>query len=214
MIKLKNILAEGFAWERKEDGSLPTLADTTAAYEAKLREEAELNMPFDDESKESDVDESAKPDFFDADNDGDEEESMKKAFADKEEKNESALIKKSGLQEMREIPLEQRILRNLKGNDYILREEFRIQEQFSNDPGGLKDLQFKLISKFIELGNGSPEYKDPGMMDQFFNDYQTEYTDWLSRNGFKPTDVTIDRTNASRVSVLFKQKTATRSWKK
>jgi hypothetical protein len=29
------------------------------------------------------------------------------------------------LQEMRELPLEDRILRNLKGNDYILRETFR-----------------------------------------------------------------------------------------
>jgi hypothetical protein len=171
MIKLKSILNEGYAWERKADGSLPTLADSIAAYEAKLREEAELNMPFNDES---DVDESAKPDYFDADNDGDEDESMKKAFADKEkmsegdgsnfseysddaltdmkinlarfegneedikdinrelekrknkkETNEFALIKKSGLQEMREISLEDRILRNLKGNDYILRETFR-----------------------------------------------------------------------------------------
>ena len=168
MIKLKSILNEGYAWEREEGKPLPTLADTTAAYEAKLREEAELNMPF------NDVDESAKPDYFDADNDGDEDESMKKAFADKEkmsegdgsnfseysddaltdmkinlarfegneedikdinrelekrknkkETNESALIKKSGLQEMREISLEDRILRNLKGNDYILRETFR-----------------------------------------------------------------------------------------
>jgi hypothetical protein len=125
MIKLKSILNEGYAWEREEGKPLPTLADTTAAYEAKLREEAELNMPFNDESEESDVDESARPDYIDADNDGDEEESMKKAFADKEEKNESTLIKKSGLQEMREIPLEQRILRNLKGNDYILRETFK-----------------------------------------------------------------------------------------
>lgn len=173
MIKLKTILNEGYAWERKADGSLPTLADSIAAYEAKLREEAELNMPFgDDESEE--VDEAAKPDYIDADNDGDEKESMKKAFADKEkmaegddstfseysddalrdmkinlsrfegneeeikdinreierrknkkETNESALITKSGLQEMREIPLEQRILRNLKGNDYILKETFK-----------------------------------------------------------------------------------------
>ena len=36
-IKLKTLL-EGFAWERKADGSLPTLADTTAAYARKLRE--------------------------------------------------------------------------------------------------------------------------------------------------------------------------------
>ena len=51
MIKLKNILAEGFAWERKADGSLPTLADTTAAYEAKMQEqsaEQPLSNPMDD----------------------------------------------------------------------------------------------------------------------------------------------------------------------
>ncbi len=90
MIKLKNILAEGFAWERKADGSLPTIADTTAAYERKLQEEAELNMPFED-SEEVDVDseetveETAKPDYIDADGDGNEKESMKKAFADKED---------------------------------------------------------------------------------------------------------------------------------
>ena len=88
MIKLKNILAEGFAWERKEDGSLPTLADTTAAYEAKMREQAELNMPFEDESTDNDVDESAKPDYIDADGDGNETESMKQAFKDKEEMKE------------------------------------------------------------------------------------------------------------------------------
>jgi hypothetical protein len=173
VIKLKNILKESFAWERKADGSLPTIADTTAAYEAKMREQAELNMP--DMDDEDEVDEAAKPDYIDADGDGNEKESMKKAFADKEKMaegsesnlsdysndalrdmkinlarfegneedikdinrelerrkndkkktNESTLIKKGGLQEMREIPLEQRILRNLKGNDYILRETFK-----------------------------------------------------------------------------------------
>jgi hypothetical protein len=181
MIKLKSIIKEGYSWERKADGSLPTISDSIAAYEAKLREEAELNMPFGDNDEDADskmVDESEKPDYFDADGDGNEKESMKKAFADKEKstsyktqvlwdndmkelqkdikkikqqhanvevsavtkknpgyevtvkifqddaKNESALITKSGIQEMREIPLEQRILRNLKGNDYILRETF------------------------------------------------------------------------------------------
>lgn len=39
-IKLKALL-EGFAWERKADGSLPTLADTTAAHQAKLANEAQ-----------------------------------------------------------------------------------------------------------------------------------------------------------------------------
>jgi hypothetical protein len=90
VIKLKNILAEDFAWERKADGSLPTIADTTAAYERKLQEEAELNMPFEDGEDvdvdaEETVEETAKPDYIDADGDGNEKESMKKAFADKED---------------------------------------------------------------------------------------------------------------------------------
>ena len=126
MIKLKNILAEGFAWERKEDGSLPTLADTTAAYEAKMREQAELNMPFEDESTDNDVeneeevevDEAAKPDFLDLDKDGDKEEPMKQAADEKEKKdvNESILITKGGLQALREVSLEDRIRKNYLGN--------------------------------------------------------------------------------------------------
>jgi hypothetical protein len=64
MIKLKSILKEGFAWERKADGSLPTLADTTAAYEAKIANEAQYSprrkfgkgSPYNDE-----------PDFFQPD---------------------------------------------------------------------------------------------------------------------------------------------------
>jgi hypothetical protein len=94
VIKLKNILTEGFAWERKADGSLPTLADTTAAYERKLQEEAELNMPFEDGEDvdvdaEETVEEEARPDYIDLDGDGNEEESMKKAFKDKAAKTES-----------------------------------------------------------------------------------------------------------------------------
>ncbi len=38
MIKLKNILTEGFAWERKEGKGLPTLAEVQAEYERKLAE--------------------------------------------------------------------------------------------------------------------------------------------------------------------------------
>lgn len=33
-MKLKNILLEGYAWERKSDGSLPTLQDAIAVHEA------------------------------------------------------------------------------------------------------------------------------------------------------------------------------------
>lgn len=184
MIKLKSIIKEGYSWERKADGSLPTISDSIAAYEAKLREEAELNMPFSDNDdvdteNADEVDEAARPDYLDFDGDGNEDESMKDALADKgkstnyktqvlwdndmkelqkdikkikqqhanvevsavtrknpgyevtvkifqdDAKNESKLIKKSGIQEMREIPLEQRILRNLKGSEYILQETFK-----------------------------------------------------------------------------------------
>ena len=39
MIKLKNILAEGFAWERKPGKGLPTLAEVQAEYNAKQLKE-------------------------------------------------------------------------------------------------------------------------------------------------------------------------------
>jgi hypothetical protein len=40
-------------------------------------------------------------------------------------KNESAFVTKGGLQEMRELPLEQKILRNFKGTNFILSETFK-----------------------------------------------------------------------------------------
>jgi hypothetical protein len=114
VIKLKSILGEGFAWERKADGSLPTIADTTAAYQSKLREQEELAMPEEDE--EEPVEEGAKPDFLDLDKDGDKEESMRDAAAEKEDVNESFLISKSGEQQIRNRPLLERITKNLYGN--------------------------------------------------------------------------------------------------
>ena len=47
-MKLKSLL-EGYAWERNTDGSLPTLADTTAAHARKVQEEA--NSLNDNENK-------------------------------------------------------------------------------------------------------------------------------------------------------------------
>lgn len=95
-LKLKTLL-EGFAWERKADGSLPTLADTTAAHAANVAEQAELNMSFEDDDYDNDhsdplidEDENARPDYNDLDKDGDETESMKKAAHDKEMQSESA----------------------------------------------------------------------------------------------------------------------------
>ena len=40
MIKLKNLLKEGFAWERNADGSLPTLADSTKKHQKNLQEQS------------------------------------------------------------------------------------------------------------------------------------------------------------------------------
>ena len=66
MLKLKSLLNEGFAWERKDGNSLPTLAEVQAEYERNLKET-----------------EGAKPDYRDVDNDGNETESWKKAETDK-----------------------------------------------------------------------------------------------------------------------------------
>jgi len=66
MLKLKSLLSEGFAWERKAGKPLPSLAEVQAEYERNLREN-----------------ENAKPDFRDADGDGNEKESWKQAEKDK-----------------------------------------------------------------------------------------------------------------------------------
>jgi len=95
MIKLKNILSEAYAWERQAGKSLPTLAEVQAAYQAKMREDANLDPEDDDHEYTDDADlpepydpdeddmfESAKPDFLDLDNDNNKTEPMKKAAAD------------------------------------------------------------------------------------------------------------------------------------
>ena len=56
-LKLKTLL-EGYAWERKADGSLPTLKDAIAVHEANN---------------------ASKPDFLDLDKDGNKTEPMKSA---------------------------------------------------------------------------------------------------------------------------------------
>jgi hypothetical protein len=63
-----------------------------------------------DDSKDAYIDEDAKPDFLDLDKDGDEEESMKSAAADSKNVKES---------------LNSRILKNLRGSEYILSETFK-----------------------------------------------------------------------------------------
>lgn len=44
MLKLKSLLSEGFAWERKSGKPLPTLSEVQAEYERNLREETEYEV--------------------------------------------------------------------------------------------------------------------------------------------------------------------------
>ena len=103
MIKLKNILSEAYAWERRAGKALPTLAEVQAAYDARMQEQAgdedeiddanfsdsdyeEAPEPYDPNNEEDEDDgymyEAAKPDFLDLDNDNNKTEPMKKAAAD------------------------------------------------------------------------------------------------------------------------------------
>ena len=68
MIKLKNILSEAYAWERQEGKALPTLAEVQAAYQAKMREDANLDP--EDEAHEY-TDDADLPDPYDPDEDED-----------------------------------------------------------------------------------------------------------------------------------------------
>ena len=54
-MKLKQLL-EGYAWERKADGSLPTLSDTTAAHQANTKLTAEATEASRDRSNYSVLD--------------------------------------------------------------------------------------------------------------------------------------------------------------
>jgi len=73
-----------------------------------------------------------------------------------------------------------------------------------------KKLDQILISKFIEMENIGKEYNTPGMMNQFFDDYSTEYQDWLVENGFKMSDINLSveskTEDIERVNNLIKQK--------
>ena len=143
MIKLKNILSEAYAWERQEGKPLPTLAEVQAAYQAKLREEAGNEDTDPDEKdhvyeeppyeEEDDMYEAAKPDFLDLDDDGDETESMKSAAADSTNEYSSGIHAdgpKNPFSDVREKEqmiesFNKRMLGNLHGHEYILREAFK-----------------------------------------------------------------------------------------
>lgn len=132
MIKLKNILSEAYAWERKEGQPLPTLKDVQEAYDAKGVKDAV------DEAEEG-----AKPDYIDLDNDGNEEESMKQAAKDakddSKEVNEEETEAESdhaadeagtdmdvlNMGSLEESAFWGRVKGNLHGHEYILREAFK-----------------------------------------------------------------------------------------
>lgn len=101
--KRRNLLSEAYAWERQAGKALPTLAEVQAAYDARMREQAddedeiddanfsdsdyeEAPEPYDPNNEEDEDDgymyEAAKPDFLDLDNDNNKTEPMKKAAAD------------------------------------------------------------------------------------------------------------------------------------
>lgn len=44
MIKLSKLIKEGYAWERKDDGSLPTLSDTIQSHRKSLSEVAAIKL--------------------------------------------------------------------------------------------------------------------------------------------------------------------------
>lgn len=132
MIKLKNILSEAYAWERKEGQPLPTLKDVQEAYDAKGVKDAV------DEAEEG-----AKPDYIDLDKDGNEKESMKQAAKDakddskevNEEETESesdhaaddaaADMDVLNMESLEESKFWRRVKGNLHGHEYILREAFK-----------------------------------------------------------------------------------------
>lgn len=99
-IKLKTLL-EGYAWERKADGTLPTLRDAIAVHEANS---------------------GAKPDYIDLDKDGNTEEPMKSAAKDaelKEGHNDHGILDLVSEAEDRV----QRLRSNMATNSVLQREE-------------------------------------------------------------------------------------------
>ena len=132
MIKLKNILSEGYAWERQAGKPLPTLKDVQEAYDAKGVDDAA------DEANEG-----AKPDYVDLDKDGNEEESMKQAAKDAEESDKEVNEEETeeeadhaandagetldvlNMGSLEESNFWGRVKCNLHGHEYILREAFK-----------------------------------------------------------------------------------------
>ena len=133
MIKLKNILNEGYAWERRADGSLPTLKDVQEAYDAKGVEEAEDKADKDydgDGEVESGSDEylGSRDKAIKA-NLGKEDSKVVKEEETEEEADHAADEAGEDLDTLNMGSLKEsfwsRVRGNLHGHEYILRETFK-----------------------------------------------------------------------------------------
>ena len=133
MIKLKNILNEGYAWERRADGSLPTLKDVQEAYDAKGVKEAEEKADKDydgDGEVESGSDEylGSRDKAIKA-NLGKEDSKVVKEEETEEEADHAADEAGEDLDTLNMGSLEEgfwsRVKGNLDGHEYILRETFK-----------------------------------------------------------------------------------------
>jgi hypothetical protein len=134
MIKLKNILTEGYAWERRANGSLPTLKDVQEAYDAKGVEEAENKADKDydgDGEVESGSDEylGSRDKAIKA-NLGKEDSKVVKEEETEEESDHAADEAGTDMDVLNMGSLEEstfwgRVKGNLHGHEYILRESFR-----------------------------------------------------------------------------------------
>jgi hypothetical protein len=85
-----------------------------------------------------------------------------------------------------------------------------VKRVISEQSTDAKSLENVLISKFIEGGNAGKEYSDPGMKTEFFNDYEIEYKEWLTKNGFKGSDIMldqdVDKNRLAEIEALIKKK--------
>ena len=140
MIKLKNILSEAYAWERQEGKALPTLAEVQAAYQAKMREDANLDLDqnnngYPDSTDGSDPEEEGhvyeEPPYDEDDDDMFESKAAKDYDGDGEIESGSEEYLgsrdkaiKAATESLAES-FKKRMIGNLKGSEYILSETFK-----------------------------------------------------------------------------------------
>lgn len=85
-----------------------------------------------------------------------------------------------------------------------------VKRVISEQSTDAKSLEKVLISKFIESGGAGKEYLTSGMKREFFDDYEIEYKEWLTKNGFKGSDIMldqdVDKNRLAEIEALIKNK--------